>query len=113
MNEGIKLVVYPVKDISAGKARFTALLGTEPYVDQPYYVGFKVGACEVGIDPNGHRHGDAPIVYFDVSDIKAAIKALTGNRAVILQDAKEVGGGLVIALLKDPDGGIVGLRQPG
>ncbi len=113
MNEGIKLVVYPVKDVSAGKARFTALLGVEPYVDQPYYVGFKVGAGEIGLDPNGHRHGDGPIVYFDVSDIKASMKALTDGGAAILQDAKEVGGGLTIAILKDADGGIIGLRQAG
>lgn len=113
MNDGIKLVVYPVKDVSAGKARFTALLGVEPYVDQPYYVGFKVGAGEVGLDPNGHRHGDAPIVYFDVSDINASMNALTDSGAAVLQDVKGVGGGLMIAILKDPDGGIIGLRQPG
>jgi hypothetical protein len=32
-------------------------LGVAPYVDAPYYVGFKVGELEVGLDPNGHRKG--------------------------------------------------------
>jgi len=41
MIEGIKLFIYPVKDIEQAKALFGKLLGVEPYFDQPYYVGFR------------------------------------------------------------------------
>ena len=51
MNQGIKTVIYPVKDIAAAKTLFSKLLGVEPYADQPYYVGFRVGDQEIGLDP--------------------------------------------------------------
>ena len=41
-----QLVVYPVKDIEKAKQLFTKLLGTEPYVDSPYYVGYRTEGRE-------------------------------------------------------------------
>ena len=54
MNQGIRTVVYPVKDIAKAKVFFRELLGLEPYADEPYYVGFKVGNQDIGLYPNGH-----------------------------------------------------------
>lgn len=51
MNQGIKTMLYPVKDITASKAAFRKLLEVEPYADQPYYVGFKVGDQDIGLVP--------------------------------------------------------------
>ncbi|HVM88411.1 MAG TPA: hypothetical protein VMT76_09490 [Puia sp.] len=42
MNNGIKTVLYPVKDIVQATALFRKFLGVDPYAEQPYYVGFKV-----------------------------------------------------------------------
>ncbi len=36
---------------------------------------------------------------------------MTKAGAVIVQDVKEVGGGLLIATFKDADGNVVGFRQ--
>jgi catechol 2,3-dioxygenase-like lactoylglutathione lyase family enzyme len=55
MNHGIKTIIVPVKDLAAAKALYAALLGVEPYADAPYYVGFRVGEQEIGLDPNGRR----------------------------------------------------------
>ena len=49
LNQGIKTVLYSAADINRAKALFTKLLGVEPTVDSPYYVGFKVGDQEIGI----------------------------------------------------------------
>jgi len=38
MNQGIRTVIYPVKDIAQAKTLYSKLLGVEPYVDEPYYV---------------------------------------------------------------------------
>ena len=57
MNQGARTIIYPVKDIARAKELFHSLLGVEPYADQPYYVGFRVGDQEIGLDPNGHRWG--------------------------------------------------------
>jgi predicted enzyme related to lactoylglutathione lyase len=112
MNHGISLLVYPVKDIARAKTLYSKLLGVQPYVDQPYYVGFRVGEQEIGLDPNGHRKGLAgPIGYSEVKDIKKSVQALVSAGAEVHEDAKDVGGGKIIALLKDADGNVIGLVQ--
>lgn len=107
MAENIKLLVYPAKDLNAGKAFFKTFLGVEPYVDSGYYVGYKVNELEIGLDPNGQ----AIIAYIDVLDIKASLQTLLDSGASIYQDIKEVGGGLLIAQIQDTNGNVVGLRQ--
>ena len=109
MKHGIGLLVYPVKDVARAKAVFTQLLGAEPYVDQPYYVGYRVGDQEIGLDPHGQSTG--PIGYRDVADIEGSLKELLGAGAEPLQDVKDVGGGMRIALVKDGNGNVLGLRR--
>jgi predicted enzyme related to lactoylglutathione lyase len=104
----IKLLVYPVKDIEEAKAFYGKFLGIEPYVASAYYVGFKVGDLEIGLDPNAKA---GPVAYIDVEDIKRSLQALAGAGAEVIQDAKEVGGGLLIAQVKTSDGNVFGLRQ--
>ena len=108
MAQNIKVIVYPVKDIEKAKAFYSKFLDVEPYVDSPYYIGYRVGDQEVGLDPNSQV---GPIAYIDVEDIKSSLQAMIEVGAEVIQDAKNVGGGLLIAQLKDADGNIVGLRQ--
>jgi predicted enzyme related to lactoylglutathione lyase len=109
MNKGIRNVVYPVKDIARAKVLFRELLGVEPYADAPYYVGFKVGNQEIGLDPNGHK--DGMTVYYYVDDIQKSLKSLVDAGAKTIQEVKDIGGGGLIAIVKDPDGNIIGLFQ--
>ena len=112
MKQGIGLLVYPVKDLSRAKALFTALLGTEPYADAPYYVGYRVGEQEIGLDPNGHQSGaTGPIGYCEVADIGKSLRALVAAGGETLQDVKDVGGGRRIATVRDGSGNILGLMQ--
>ncbi len=60
MNEGMKTVIYPVRDLGQAKALFHNLLGVQPYTDSPYYVGFRIGDQEIGLDPNFHKAGMTP-----------------------------------------------------
>lgn len=109
MNQGVKTVIYPVKDISSAKMLFTKLLGVEPYADTPYYVGFRVGDQEIGLDPNGHKQGMTN--YFHVDDIKQSLQSLLDAGAQVVQEVKDVGGGKLTASVKDPSGNIIGLIQ--
>ena len=43
-------MIYPVKDIAQAKTLFSKLLGVEPYMDEAYYVGFRVGDQDIGLD---------------------------------------------------------------
>ncbi len=109
MNQGVKTVIYPVKDIARAKALFRELLGKEPYADAPYYVGFKVGNEDIGLDPNGHKEGMT--AYYHVDDIQKSLKSLLDAGAQPVQEIKDVGGGRLIASVKDENGNIIGLFQ--
>ena len=109
MNQGVRTIIYPVKDLARAKMQFRTLLGIEPYADQPYYVGFKVGNQDIGLDPNGHEAGMT--AYYQVDDIKQSLQSLLDAGSQILQAIKDVGGGRLIASVRDADGNIIGLIQ--
>jgi predicted enzyme related to lactoylglutathione lyase len=104
----INLLVYPVKDVGEAKTFYSQFLGVEPYADSPYYVGYRVGDQEVGLDPNSTV---GPIAYTDVEDIRASLKDMVGAGAEVVQDIRDVAKGLLIAQVKDTNGNVVGLRQ--
>lgn len=109
MNKGVRTVIYPVKDLARAKAFYRTLLGVEPYTDQAYYVGFRVGDQEIGLDPNGHKAGTTG--YYHVDDIRQSLQSLVDSGAQVQQPIKDVGGGRLIAIVKDADGNIIGLLQ--
>ncbi len=112
MNQGIEVIVYPVSNLAQAEALYRMLLGVEPYVDQAYYVGFRVGDQEIGLDPNGHSKGmTGPVVYVPVADIQSSVKQLLEAGAQPLQAVQNVGGGKLIASVKDADGNNIGLIQ--
>ena|SRR5260221_9605150 len=112
MNQGVTTIIYPVKDAAQAKKLFTKLLGVEPYADQPYYIGYKVGGQDIGLDPNGHNTGmTGPVAYYHVDDIKKSLQGLLDAGATVQQEVKDVGGGRLIAWARDVDGNPVGLIE--
>ncbi|MFI1509630.1 VOC family protein [Streptomyces sp. NPDC020597] len=112
MAAGLQTIIYPVKDVDRAKALFTALLGVEPYADEPYYVGYKAAGQDIGLNPNGHAQGlTGPVPYWHVTDIRDRLAALLAAGAEVLQDVQDVGNGRLIASVKDADGNLVGLLQ--
>jgi predicted enzyme related to lactoylglutathione lyase len=101
-------VVYPTKDTEGAKKIFSTLLGTDPYVDGDFYVGFRTDGLEVGLDPNGTG---GPICFWDVDDIAASVQSLVSAGAELDKAPHDVGRGLLVAKVKDADGNIIGLRQ--
>ena len=81
----------------------------EPYVNGPYYVGYKVGDIEIGLDPNAQNAG--PVTYIDIADIKSSLQEIIALGATLQQDIKDVGRGLLVASVRDKDGNILGFRQ--
>jgi predicted enzyme related to lactoylglutathione lyase len=109
MNNGIKTIIYPVKDVTEAKTLFRKLLGVDPYAEQPYYVGFKIGDQDIGLVPNGQNAGMT--AFYHVDDIKANLQILLDAGAEIIQDVKNVGRARLIASAKDKDGNIIGLIE--
>jgi len=102
------LIVMPVSNVETAKAIYTALLGGEPYVDSEYYIGYRAGEGEIGLDPNATV---GPLPYWDVEDLEGTIAALTAAGATVTTAPKEVSPGFRIAVLSDADGNPIGLRH--
>ena len=112
MVDAVASVIYPVKDLASAKEQYNKLLGIEPYFDQPFYVGFKAGEQEIGLDPNGHAEGmTGPVAYWRVEDIKKSVEQYVAVGATAQQAVHEVGGGIFMASVKDSDGNTIGLIQ--
>jgi predicted enzyme related to lactoylglutathione lyase len=112
MTSGLRTVIYPVKDLARAKALYGTLLGVAPYMDEAYYVGFNVGGQDVGLDPHGHSQGmTGPVGYWHVADIQESLKLLLDAGAETLRPVGDVGGGKLIAAVKDADGNVIGLIQ--
>ena len=112
MIQGIRTFIYPVKDLAQAKMLYGKLLGVKPYSDEAYYVGFRVGEQEIGLDPNGHNQGmTGPVPYFDVDDMQGSLQRLLDAGAQTHRAVRDVGGGKLTATVKDADGNIIGLVQ--
>jgi predicted enzyme related to lactoylglutathione lyase len=112
MASRISTVIHPVKDLAAAKAVYGTLLGAEPIMDEAYYVGYRVGGLDFGLDPNGHAKGMAgPLGYWEVDDIEQRLRQLTDAGAAVRQGVTDVGGGKLIATVADADGNVFGLTQ--
>jgi predicted enzyme related to lactoylglutathione lyase len=51
------------------------------------------------------------VCYWNVSAIQESMKQLVNAGAKVQQEAKNVGGGRLVALVKDADGNTIGLIQ--
>jgi predicted enzyme related to lactoylglutathione lyase len=113
MTSRIGTIIVPVSDLAKAKAVYGELLGVSPTMDEPYYVGYDADGRHLGLDPNGHRQGmTGPLVYWHVDDVAAAVAALLAAGAQEVQPVKDVGGGKLIASVRDADGNMIGLLQP-
>jgi predicted enzyme related to lactoylglutathione lyase len=104
----VSLIVYSTADMDKAKRFFRELIGADPYVDGAPYVGYKAGDMEIGLVPKGNAAG---LAYWTVDDIATSVKALVAAGGTIAQDIMDVGYGLQVASVKEPNGNIVGLRQ--
>jgi catechol 2,3-dioxygenase-like lactoylglutathione lyase family enzyme len=104
---GLRTVIYPSPDLAEAKAWWTAFLGAPPYFDEPFYVGFAVAGYELGLLPDGDP-ADGAHTYWGVTDVPAAVTAATEAGCAVHSPTTEVGDGITTALVRRPDGTIVG-----
>lgn len=106
----VSLIIYPAADMTAAKF-FRELTGSDPYVDGARYAGYKSGDMEIGLVPNADNREPRALVYWNVGDIAATVDALLAAGGTVAQEITDVGYGLLVASVKEPNGAIVGLRQ--
>jgi catechol 2,3-dioxygenase-like lactoylglutathione lyase family enzyme len=102
---GLRTVIYPAPDLAASKAWYAALLGVEPYFDEPFYVGFDVGGYELGL----HPETDVAETYWGVEDVEAAHAALLAAGATDRSPVSDVGEGIRVATVLEPSGAVLGI----
>ena len=108
---GLRTVIYPVNDLFKAKEWYSKVLDTNPYFDQPFYVGFQVGGFELGLLPEGKSSINGSQAMWGVVNAEVEYKRLIELGAQSIQAVTDVGEGIKVASLKDPFGNRFGIIE--
>ena len=110
---GLRTAVYAAPQLAEARAWYVEALGIEPYFDKPFYVGFNVEGYELGLDPDrAVATGDGGTAcYWGVDDARAAYARLIELGATAASEPQEVGGGIIVASVRDPFGNLLVVIQ--
>lgn len=110
--QGLRTTIYQVPDLNQAKAWYAQAFQTQPYFDEPFYVGFNIAGYELGLLPEegtrGNR-GDHVVVYWGVTEITKEYDRLLQLGATEHEAPHNVGGEIEVAIVKDPWGNCIGL----
>ena len=106
---GLRTVGYKVNDIKNAKEWYAKAFNTEPYFDEPFYVGFNIAGYELGLQPDDAVKGDNVITYWGVEDINTEYERFLTLGATSHEAPQNVGGEIMVASVNDPWGNIIGL----
>lgn len=113
---GLRTCCLRVGDrLAEAKAWYTKVLGLGPYFDEPFYVGFNVGGYELGLqpDPAGEHAATAVAlsIYWGVENVESGLAHLLAHGATLVEGMTDVGGGIKVALVRDPLGNLFGIIE--
>lgn len=109
--QGLRTAIYLVSDLEKAKNWYADVLGFPPYFDEPFYVGFEVSGYELGLIPEegSSAKGENIQVYWGVENVEETYKVLIEKGATTHEEPHDVGGGIVVATVKDPWENIFGI----
>lgn len=111
MIQGLRTAIYPVRDQVAAKDWYRRVLQSDPYFDEPFYVGFSVGGFELGLIPDGEPGIVGVQVYWGVPDAEAEMTRLLSLGGTAHEAIKDVGGGIKVGSVLDPFGNVFGIIE--
>lgn len=111
MFQGLRTVIYGVDDLAKAREWYSRVLGSKPYFDQPFYVGFEVGGFELGLNPDAPRGHAGPIAYWGVANADVAYQRLLKLGASEHGPVSDVGEGIRIGSVIDPFGNSFGIIE--
>ncbi|MFT3794016.1 VOC family protein [Flavobacterium sp.] len=109
---GLRTTIYKVSDMDKAKAWYTEAFETEPYFDEPFYIGFNIAGYELGLHPEEHPDTEksaSVLTYWGVNEVESEYDRLLSLGATEHEKPTNVGGEIVVASVKDPWGNTIGL----
>jgi lactoylglutathione lyase len=109
---GLRTTIYKVADIHQATLWYAQLFETNPYFEEPFYVGFNIAGYELGLQPEEKPVAlkeESVLTYWGVSDIQSAYHKMIALGAVEHEKPTNVGGEIQVASVKDPWGNIIGI----
>ena len=110
--KGLRTTVYKVSNLSEAKDWYSKAFKTEPYFDEPYYVGFNIMGYELGLLPveeENQKRGDNTLSYWGVENIQEVFDHLLKLGAEAHEGPMNVGGELMTASVLDPWQNVIGI----
>ena len=109
---GLRTTIYKVSDIQKAAEWYSNAFETNPYYNEPYYVGFNIKGYELGLQPEDNptfEKVESVVSYWGVENIQATFDRLIELGAAENEKPYNVGGDLMTATVKDPFGNVIGL----
>jgi len=110
---GLRTTIYKVTEVDAAKEWYTKTFETPPYFDEPFYVGFDIAGYELGLQPEEETEATNKTAnvetYWGVADVVTEFDRFISLGATAHEEPQEVGGGIIVATVKDPWGNVIGL----
>jgi predicted enzyme related to lactoylglutathione lyase len=106
---GLRTTIYKVDDLAKAKDWYAKAFETEPYFDEPFYIGFNIQGYELGLQPDDSVKGDNTLAYWGVENIQEEYQKLINLGATEHEKPMNVGGELMVCSVKDPWDNIIGL----
>ncbi len=109
---GLRTTIYKVDDLKKAISWYTKAFHTEPYFNEPFYVGFNIAGYELGLIPDetpAEKKVDGVNTYWGVDNVEEEHKRLIEMGATGYEEPHNVGGELVVGSVKDPWGNTLGL----
>src|SRR5690242_3070432 len=111
MIQGLRTAAYPVSDLERAKTWYRQVTQTDPYFDEPFYVGFNVGGFELGLIPDGEPGAAGVQAYWGVPNVEEELKRLRALGAQVHEPINDVGGGIKVASVLDPFGNVFSIIE--
>lgn len=109
---GLRTTIYKVSELDKAKAWYATAFETQPYFDEPFYIGFNIAGYELGLQPEekpGINKSENVLSYWGVEDIQKVYNRFLELGANEHEAPTNVGGELMVATVRDPWGNLVGL----
>ncbi|MBI9087369.1 MAG: SAM-dependent methyltransferase [Desulfobacterales bacterium] len=112
----LRAVIYDVDDMQKAKDWYGKVLNLEPETDETPFTGFSIGSDRLVLnltDNSQQEKCPGAIAYWAVSDVRGEYQRLVDHGAVEQGGIRDIGGGLLLATVKDPFGNIIGIAGMG